>query len=221
MKRTCLVLAALAGAVAPAALAENQIWTSLELKTKLAAEPRVEFTVNTELRFQPDGDLNAFSIRPGIGYRLNDAVKISGGYRYGTTRREGPDQREHRLWQQVSYDLFDIGEAEISGRTRLEERWREGADGTAWRVRQGLGISHPVPGTALTLELYNEVFFAMNDTAWTASGFQENRARAAVEWKLDNGLEWSVGYLNQFSNGTGAKADETNHHILVGLSAGF
>jgi len=36
-----------------------------------------------------------------------------------------------------------------------------------------------------------------------------------------NGLEWSVGYLNQFRNGTGGSADETNHHIYIGLSAGF
>lgn len=221
MKRTCLALTALAGAAAPAALAENQVWTSLELKKKPAADSRIELAVNTEFRFQPDGDLNTFVIRPGIAFKLREDLTISGGYRYGTTRRNGPDQREHRLWQQASYDLLKIYDAEISGRSRLEERWREGEDGTAWRLRQRFGISHPVPGTELTFQIDNEVFFSLNDTAWTASGFNENRARATIEWEAGNGLEWSFGYLNQFRNGTGGSADETNHHIVIGLSADF
>ena len=83
MKRTCLALAAIASAAAPTALAENQIWTSLDFKKKLASVPGVELTVASEFRFQPDGDLNTFAIRPGIGYKLNDTFKISGGYRYG------------------------------------------------------------------------------------------------------------------------------------------
>ena len=137
------------------------------------------------------------------------------------TRRNGPDQREHRLWQQLSYDLFEAGDWEISGRTRMEERWREGADGTAYRLRQQVSASHPVPGTELEFEFSNEAYFSLNDTAWAPSGFQENRARATVEWEAGNGLEWSVGYLNQFRNGTGGSADETNHHLYIGLSAGF
>jgi hypothetical protein len=221
MKRTCLALAAIASAAAPAALAENQIWTNLELKTTPAALSRIELTVNTELRFSPDGDLSTFALSPGIGYRLNDGLKVAAGYRYGTTFRHGPDPREHRLWQQLSYDLFEAGAWEISGRTRLEERWREDADGTALRLRQRFSLSHPVPGTELEFEISNEAYFSLNETTWAPSGFHENRARAAVDWKAGRGLEWSLGYLNQFRKGTGGSADETNHHLLIGLSAGF
>lgn len=173
------------------------------------------------MRYQPDGDLDTIEIRPGVRYRLNNRLDLSGGYLFATSRRDGPDQREHRLWQQLSYDVFEAGDWEFSGRTRIEERWREGADGTGYRLRQRFGVSHPVPGTELEFEINSEAFFALNDTVWTQTGFNENRARATVEWESGNGVEWSVGYLNQYRNGTGGSADETNHHIYLGLSAGF
>lgn len=221
MKRAFFAFAAIACAAAPTALAENQIWTSFDLEKKSASNPRLEYQLNTELRYQPDGDLDTIEIRPGVRYRLSDRFDLSGGYLFASSRREGPDRREHRLWQQLSYDLFEAGDWEFSGRTRIEERWREGADGTGYRLRQRFGVSHPVPGTELQFELNSEAFFSLNDTAWAPSGFHENRARATVEWEASNGLEWSVGYLNQFRNGTGGSADETNHHIYIGLSAGF
>lgn len=221
MKRTCLALAAIASAAAPAALAENQVWTSFDIEKESAANPRVEYQLNAELRYQPDGDLDTIEIRPGVRYRLNDRFDLSGGYLFASSRRDGPDQREHRLWQQLSYDLFEAGDWEFSGRTRIEERWREGQDEMAWRLRQRVGFSHPIPGTELQFDLNSEAFIVLNDTGWTRSGFQENRARATVEWETGKGLEWSVGYLNQFRNGTGGAEDETNHHIYIGLSAGF
>lgn len=219
MNRFCLALIALAAA-AMSASAENQIWTSIDLE-KSTGNPRLELQLNTELRYQPDGDLDTIEIRPGVKYKLNDRFDLSGGYLYASSRRPGPDQREHRLWQQLGYDLFDAGKLEVSGRTRIEQRWREGEDDTAWRLRQRIGLTHPVPGTELELHLNSEAFFVLNDTGWTRSGFQENRARATVEWEMKNGVEWSVGYLNQYRNGTGGAPDETNHHFYLGLSAGF
>ncbi|MFN7179838.1 DUF2490 domain-containing protein [Hyphomonas sp.] len=221
MKRTCLALAAIASAAAPAALAENQIWTSLDLEKQSGTNPRIEYQLNTELRYQPDGDLDTIEIRPGVRYRLKNQLDLSGGYLYASSRRDGPDQREHRLWQQLGYDVFKAGDWEFSGRTRIEERWREGADGIGYRLRQRFGVSHPVPGTELQFDLNSEAFIVLNDTGWTRSGVQENRARATVEWETGKGLEWSAGYLNQFRNGTNGSADETNHHLYIGLSAGF
>ena len=183
MKRAFFAFAAIACAAAPTALAENQIWTSFDLEKKSASNPRLEYQLNTELRYQPDGDLDTIEIRPGVRYRLSDRFDLSGGYLFASSRREGPDRREHRLWQQLSYDLFEAGDWEFSGRTRIEERWREGADGTGYRLRQRFGVSHPVPGTELQFELNSEAFFSLNDTAWAPSGFHENRARATVEWE--------------------------------------
>jgi len=213
----CLALAL----AAPCASAENQIWTTLNLKKKPESAPRYEFELNTEMRYQPDGDLDTIEIRPGISYKLDNGLSVSGGYLYGSTRRAGPDRREHRLWQQLAYDLAEIGGGEISGKSKFEERWREGADGTGWRLRQTFAYDHPIGGTGLTLSLSDEATIGLNETGWGHNeGMQENRARAVVKWKTGK-AGWELGYMNQYKNGINGAEDQDNHHIILGLSAGF
>ena len=51
---------------------------------------------------------------------------------------------EHRFREQVTFDhLVDIAGGRISGRLRLEQRWREGIGGTGWRVRPFLRYTLP------------------------------------------------------------------------------
>ncbi|MBU3921238.1 DUF2490 domain-containing protein [Hyphomonas sp.] len=213
----CLVLAL----VAPCASAENQVWTTLTLKKKPSADSRYEFELNTEMRYQPDGDLDTIEIRPGVSYRLDSGMKVSGGYLFGSTRRAGPDRREHRLWQQLSYDIAELGGGKLGGRTKMEERWREGADGTGWRLRQQLAYDAPITGTKLKLNLSDEATIGLNTTGWGHSeGMQENRAKAVIKWKTGN-LDWEAGYMNQYRNGINGADDQYNDHIVIGLSAGF
>lgn len=209
------------GAFCGAASAENQIWTNYELKEKPTDSIPFELTLNAEVRFDPDADVSQFVLRPGIGYEVNDRLKVSGGYRYGQAIRSGPDQIEHRLWQQAGYDLFSLGEAEIAGRTRIEQRFREGTDGTGWRFRQQIALEYPLTTSGVKLALSDEVIIGLNDTSWgSASDLQENRARATVKWKAA-GAGWEMGYLNQYRNGTRGADDETNHHVFLGFSKDF
>src|SRR3990167_4248143 len=201
MLRT-LFLACLAVTLgAPSALAENQIWTSFNVAKKSADGSRYEFDLNTELRFQPDGDLDTIEIRPGVTYKLDNGLKLSGGYLYASTRRAGTDRREHRLWQQVAYDLAEVGGGKFSGKSKIEERWRESAEGTGWRLRQTFAYDHPIPGTDLKFSISDEATIGLNETDWGhAEGLQENRAKAVVKWKTGK-LGWEAGYMNQFRNG--------------------
>lgn len=208
------------GAFCGAASAENQIWTQIDLATKLAEDSKWEFGLNGEFRFEPDRELDTIELRPGVTYEVRDGLSVSGGYLYAVNRRAGPDRKEHRLWQMVGYDLFEIGEGEVSGRSRIEERWREGTSGTGWRLRQQLSYAHPIGETGLKLSLSDEVTIGLNDTGWSPDGLQENRAKATVKWKAA-GAGWELGYLNQYRNGTGGADDETNHHIFVGVSKDF
>jgi predicted porin len=206
---------------APAAAAENQIWTSLNLKKKPSTESRYEFELNTEMRYQPDGYLDTIEIRPGVSYKLDNGMKLSGGYLYGIGRRAGPDRHEHRLWEQVSYDIAKPGDGKIEGRSKIEQRWREGADGTGWRLRQQISYERPISGTKLKLNLSDEATIGLNDTNWGhAEGLQENRAKAVVKWKTGR-AGWELGYMYQYRNGVNGAPDQDNHHIIVGLSAGF
>jgi hypothetical protein len=221
MNRYCLLaLTGLALSSGPA-LAENQIWTSYELKKSATDTFPLELTLNAEVRYEPDLVANQYVLRPGIGYKVNDRLKISGGYRYGQAVRDGDDQIEHRLWQQASYDLFEAGKFEFAGRTRLEQRQREGADGTGWRIRQQIAVERPLEGTGLTLVVSDEVFFGLEEAPWgNADGLQENRLRTNFKWKAA-GIGWEVGYLNQYRNGVNGADDTTDDHISLGISKSF
>lgn len=221
MHRITSALAALACTLAPAAFAENQVWTSVGLNTEPFSNKAIDLSLDTGLRYQPDGELNKVQLRPGIGYRLNDRVKLSGGYLWSSTRRAGPDQKDHRLWQQVSYDFGKANGFEFDGRSRLEERRREGWDDTGWRLRQEFGVARKIEDTPFELKLSTDLFFELNDTDWgQASGFTEARTEAKIEWDATETLTWEFGYLNQFENEDGAP-DNTNHHIVIGLSKDF
>lgn len=219
MRHIVLVLAF--GALCGSASAENQIWTNYELKGKAPGGLPLELSLNAEVRFEPDAEISQFVLRPGIGYTVNDWLKISGGYRYGQTVRDGPDQIEHRLWQQASYDLATLGEAKIAGRTRLEQRFRENESDTGWRVRQQFSIEHPLANSGLRASLSDELLIGLKEADWgNADGLQENRARATIKWSA-GGIGWEAGYLNQFRNGQAGADDESNDHIYLGVSKSF
>lgn len=222
MRRTCLALLALATIAAPSALAENQIWTAAGAKAKPFQNDRIELTFDADFRFQPDGELDTTELRPGIGYKLDDTFKLSGGYLWANVRQDGPDRREHRLWQQLSYDMAEALGGDIAGRTRIEQRQRENWDDTGWRWRQEFSFSRPLEGTPLTLKLSTDVHFELNETDWGQDpGFSENRAQAVMEWETHSGIVWEFGYLNQFSPARNGEASETNHHLVIGLSKEF
>lgn len=182
MKRTFLAFAVVAASAAPGAFAENQIWTQVELAKKPSENSQFEFGLTTELRYQPDGDLDTIEVRPGVTYDLRQGLSVSGGYLFASNRRAGSDQSEHRLWQMASYDLFSEGEGSVAGRSRIEERFLEGASGTGWRLRQQFSYTRPIGDTGLDLALSDEAAIGVNTTDWgNAKGLQENRAKAAVE----------------------------------------
>lgn len=207
--------------LAAPACADNQIWTNYEFKARPSATVPFELSLNGEIRLDPDGGVSQYVFRPGIGFKIRDGLSLSGGYRYGQAMREGVDQIEHRLWQQASYDLLSVGEAEIYGRTRIEQRFREGGDGTGHRVRQQFSASHPLGKTGLKFVASDELIFGLNDTDWGNSAWlQENRARLQIEWTA-GGIGWEVGYLSRHRNGTRGATDTTSDHIEIGISKSF
>lgn len=221
MRRISISLVALAGALSPLAHAENQIWTSIGLETGLSENSQWGASLDINSRYEPDGELSRLELRPGLTYELKNGVELAGGYYYGHTNQTGEDRNEHRLWQQASYDIGANWGLEFSGRTRIEQRYREGFDDTGARIRQRLTADFPIEGTPLTLSAGPEIYYELIETDWGADqGFSELRTEAKLEWAVSDTLDLSFGYLNQLEieqNGP----DTTNHHILVGLSKDF
>jgi hypothetical protein len=105
---------------------------------------------------------------------------------------------EHRAREQVTFDgLAQIGGGKLNGRIRMEQRWRENADGTGWRLRPYLKYSVPIAGkTALNVSA--EPFFNLNTTPFQGrTGLDRMRNLITVSTPLSKTLTGELGYMNQ------------------------
>jgi hypothetical protein len=134
-----------------------------------------------------------------LGYRLNDHVTIAAGYTHDPQYAGGQfTAMEHRAREQVTFgNLAQIGPAKLTARIRIEQRWREGIDGTGWRLRPYAKVSLPVSGK-VALNLSSEPFFNLNHTAFQHStGLDKMRNLLSLSAPLSKTLSGEVGYMNQ------------------------
>jgi hypothetical protein len=105
---------------------------------------------------------------------------------------------EHRAREQVTFDGFAmLGKGKLNGRVRLEQRWRDGVDGTGWRLRPYLKYSVPIAGKT-ALNLSSEPFFNLNSTTFQRqSGLDRVRNLITVSTPLTSKLTGEAGYMNQ------------------------
>lgn len=222
MKRLSLALLACCSITTPAALAENEIRAGAGLDASPFSNRNLGLGLDIGSRYRMDGgDLVRIELRPGISYKVSERIGIAGGYYWGSTRQPGPDRIEHRLWQDANYDIGHGAGLQFAGRTRAEQRWRDGWNDTGTRIRQRLSATYPIARTRLSLEGSSEAFFELSDTDWGAhSGLGEWRNQIVVEWELSGRLSVEAGYLNVFENEQSGP-DETDHHIVISLARSF
>jgi hypothetical protein len=216
MRFTRLRLGVLALALlgAPASAADDHVWTAAFVNGPAAKDSRVLLWFDAHARFSefPD-DLSVTILRPGIGWRTSHAVDLWAGYARVVTRRAGSDLEEDRLWQQSTYGIAKPLGGTLTGRTRLEQRFRGG--GTGWRLRQWLRFGRPIEGTPFALVASNELFYGLNSTRWgQRDGFDQNRAFVGGAWQAAPRLRAEAGYLNHHVNG-GPAPDRTMHNLSI------
>ena len=140
-----LVAATLA---APAAASEDtQYWQTLNIGIALPDN----FKISNETVRRSSDAKGFYEIENNfmVGKKLNKVVTLWLGYVYNPQYNPGTFRlREHRFRQQVNFDNFAVlGKVKLSGRLRLEERWREGQAGTGWRLRPQIKATVPVAGS--------------------------------------------------------------------------
>lgn len=198
---------------------DNQAWTAVAANGPLEESSNFLLWFDGHARFQDDAsELGTTIIRPGIGWKVNDKLKLWLGYAWITGRRDGPDVKEERIWQQAAYPVVQIFGGRLSGRTRLEQRTRDGANDTGWRLRQAWRWSRPMEGTELSFVVANETFVGLNDADWgQRDGYDQNRAFLGLGWQATPKMRVDTGYLNNHIDG-GSAGDRTNHIFAVALS---
>jgi hypothetical protein len=148
-----------------------------------------------------------------LGYRLNKVVTAWAGYTHNPQYSSGAfTVMEHRAREQVTFDGFaQLGKGKLSARIRLEQRWREHADGTGWRLRPYVKFSLPIAGKT-ALNVSSEPFFNLNATSFQAkSGLDRMRNLVTISTPLTSTLTGEAGYMNQ--HGFVANGPDTSDNI--------
>ena len=173
-------------------------------------------------RFTNDASrLGQLLIRPAIGYKLDATTTVSLGYAYVHTDPAGPaESDEHRIWQQLSYRLAGDGKGvTLTGRSRLEQRWVEGAPDMGWRFRQQLRLTAPLAGRVRAFAS-SEAFFALDDTSWgQTGGFDRWRNSAGLAVPVGRSITVEPGYTNQWIPRVGQ--DRVHHIANINISTKF
>lgn len=215
-----LALAATFSIAAPAAASDTQYWQTLNVSVALPNN----FKVSNETVLRSSDAKGFYEIENNfmVGKKVNKVVTLWLGYTFDPLYSHGTFvRREHRFRQQVSFDNFAVlGKVKFSSRLRLEERWRAGQTGTAWRLRPQIKATMPLVGKA-TLSLTNEDFIDLNNTGFqTVDGLERMRNAIYVTVPVSKKINIDFGYLNQ--HGFVPNAHDTSDNVLTaGLSASF
>jgi hypothetical protein len=208
---------------APARAADDdfQAWQQVIANTKLSQG--VTGTLEVQPRFTDDASrLGQLLIRPSIGFQIVDKTILSLGYAYVRTSPEtGAVTDENRLWQQLIFPIASRdGLFTVTGRTRLEQRFRNDGDEMGWRLRQQVRLVIPLAKSGWQGIAWSEGFFNLNDTDWGArSGIDRWRNFAGLGIPLREGVVLEPGYLNQYVNRTGG--DQVDHVLSLTLNVNF
>lgn len=221
------VIAALAAAAlmvpAPALADDFQQWLTLSAKVDVSDS----VVIQNELiaRFSDDdGGLYELENALMLGYKLPSKVTVWAGYVHAPQYSGGDFAvMERRARQQISIDdLASIGTASLSARVRVEQRWREGVDGTGWRVRPYAKLAVPLGGKeAPTLNVTAEPFINLSNPAFQRTeGLDRIRSGVSLGFPLAQGIRLEAGYLNQHRFVRGGP-DSDEHALTVALAASF
>ena len=217
--RGLLVVSVLIAAAAPAAANDNQGWTALFVNGPIAADDQLLFWFDGHARFRDDAEeLGVSIIRPGLGWKVSNRLSLWGGVARVTVYRDGPDIDEDRIWQQATYSLGTPFGGSLSGRSRLEQRFRDDqGDDTGWRFRQFVRWAKPIGDGPFGWLVWNELFWGLNDADWgQRDGFDQNRLLLGITWQWNDRTRLEAGYLNNVLDQP-VGSDLTNHNVSAGV----
>lgn len=201
-----------------------QAWSALAIAGPIKEDNRLLVWLDAHARFRDDaGDLGVTILRPGVGWRVSDHLNLWLGYARVVSRlNNNSDIDEDRIWQQATYSLGNIAGGSLSGRSRLEQRFRDTGDDTGWRYRQFLRWEGLKSNSVdFTLVVWNELFLNINDADWgQEDGFNQNRLFLGGAWRYPNLGRFELGYLNNAIN-TPGRDNQYNNNLSATLFINF
>ena len=201
---------------------DTQYWQTANVAVDLGGG----FRASNETVFRSSDAKGFYEIEDNfmVGYKPTKKVTLWLGYTHDPNYSHGNfTVMEHRIRQQVSLDnIAKLGPVSFSGRLRLEERWREGVTGTAWRLRPYVKAALPIANKGKTqLVVTHESFLDLNTTGFQkVNGEDRMRNFIGINTPLLPHVGIEAGYLNQHGfvrNGP----DSSDHVLMFGVNASF
>ena len=201
---------------------DGRYWFVLTTQGKLPAQ-NWGWLFDVHQRFRDEGaHADNFIIRAGISYQINPKTSATLGFDHVVNHPAGKEASdENRLWQQIAYKFDPILGVNLSSRTRLEQRWREGGDDTGYRFRQMIKATIPLDiNPKLAIVASEELFINLNKTDWGLNrGNDQNRVFLGINWAFTPSTSIETGYLNQYVNTR--NIDRVNHVLATTLRLNF
>jgi hypothetical protein len=171
-----------------------QLWTVVTVDQKIVGQ--LEGGIQTRVRLIDDVSLaRDVLLRPFLAWQVSDRLDIDLGYDY-LHSLEGGFPSEHRIWQMAEYRL-PLERFDLSGTTRLDQRFVEDVNGVVVRLRFRARATYQLP-SSMYLAASDEVFLNLNDRGeGPRQGLEQNRVRAALGWtwkrtRVEAAYEWHI-----------------------------
>lgn len=206
-------------AVVPAAGDDVQFWPTFTVYTPTADGWRA----SAEVQARWTDDLSTYNrtvFRVNGGRRMTPRLELFAGYEKTQpgTRRVRDEQR---LWEQVEYTV-ELGQWSLASRARVEQRFVDGASGTAARLRCRVRVEHPVGRTRWTVSASEELWVHLNTVRLVAArGVDQNRVALTAERTLRGALSIEPGYIYVYGNAPAPVPNAAAHVITLQITASF
>ncbi len=197
------------------------IWAALFFTAQVYADsPSPTFWLDAHAR---RGDLGTVSIlRPGMGFAFASWGSLWLGYAWIPEWIDArPERRdEQRIWEQLTLSHSSSFGLYFQSRTRFEQRFLKGADGTAHRFRQLVRFNYrPKSTVPVGIAFWDEVFVGIQGATWAKQGFDQNRAFLGLAiYAFEKLFRVEVGYLNVYLS---RRSDRLDHVLSVNFLISF
>lgn len=175
-----------------------QIWSSVSGTASLGKG--AELRIDGLLQLADGASRNGRElVRAVVLARLDDRWKFGGGYVWTRiTPVPGLHFDEHRAVQEIDFRTPISGNGIVLAlRTQMEERRREGLNGTSLRLRQLTRLELPL-GRRIRAVVWNEYFHELQETAWSGRAGPSLMINfVGVHLPITRTTAIEPGYLNQ------------------------
>ncbi len=134
-----------------------------------------------------------------VGYNFNQHASLWLGYAHDWINPlDKPLYEENRAYQDFVWQQ-SFGAYKLISRTRMDERFVQGASEAGYRPRQMLIIKHALPFLeGLSAYVGDEVLFYLTKNVFGKQGFSENRIFTGLTYQFPQHVSLDLGYMGQY-----------------------